>query len=59
MIKPLRKKDSEAALRAMADAGLITRASRKGPMPSPHWRPLMVNGKPLSDTIIDDREDCA
>ena len=49
----------EAALRAMADEGLITPAARKGPMPPPRWRPVRVTGKPLSQTIIDEREDRA
>lgn len=60
VIRPLRKADGpEAVLQAMADAGLIQRASRKGPMPPPRWRPLKVKGKPLSDTIAGDREDRA
>ena len=49
----------EAALRAMADEGSITPAARRGPMPPPRWRPVGVKGKPLSQTIIDDREDRA
>lgn len=49
----------EAALRAMADEGLITLASRKGSMPPPRWRPLKVKEQPLSQTIIDDRDDRA
>jgi len=58
VIKPLKKTDGpEAVLQAMAEAGLIRRASRKGPMPAPRWRPLKVTGTPLSDTIADDRED--
>jgi len=38
---------------------LITLAVRKGPMPTPSWRPAKIKGKPLSQTIIDDREDRA
>ena len=48
-----------ASVEAMADAGLITPAARKGPMPTPTWRPLKVTGKPLSRTVIEDREDRA
>ena len=60
VITPLEEKDAPAAaLRAMADQGLITLASRKGPMPPPRWRPLKVKGRPLSQTIIDDRDDRA
>lgn len=60
VIKPIKGEDAqEAAVQAMADEGLITPAARKGPMPSPRWRPVKVKGKPLSRTIIDDREDRA
>ena len=58
VIKPIRDEDVQAAtLRAMADAGLITPAARRGPMPTPTWRPVKVKGKPLSRTVIEDRED--
>jgi len=60
VITPIREEDAqEAALQAMADEGLIRPAARKGPMPTPRWRPLKVKGTPLSQTIIDDREDDA
>lgn len=60
VIRPIKKEDArEAALRTLADEGLITPASRKGPMPAPRWRPVKVKGKPLSQTIIADREDRA
>jgi prevent-host-death family protein len=49
----------ETMLRTMAEQGLITVAARKGPMPTPRWRPVKVKGKPVSQTIIDDREDTA
>jgi len=60
VIKPIKEEDArEATLQAMADEGLITPAARKGPMPTPRWRPVRVKGKPLSQTIIDDRQDRA
>ena len=59
VIKPLRDDAQEATLRAMVDEGLITRAARKGPMPTPSWRPVKVVGKPLSRTVIEGREDRA
>jgi hypothetical protein len=43
----------------MVAEGLITTAARKGPMPTPTWRPVKVTGKPLSQTVIEDREDRA
>jgi prevent-host-death family protein len=60
VIKPIRDEDAqEATLRAMVDEGLIIPAARKGPMPTPSWRPAKLRGKPLSLTVIDDREDRA
>lgn len=60
VIKPIEQENTqEAALEAMAEEGLITLPSRKGPMPAPRWRPLKVKGKPLSQTIIEDRDDRA
>lgn len=60
VIKPIKEEDpQEAALKAMAEEGLITLPSRKGPMPAPRWRPVKVKGKPLSQTLIEDREDRA
>ena len=60
VIKPIAADDAQdTALRAMADEGLITVAARKGPMPTPKWRPVKVKGKPVSRTIIEDREDRA
>ena len=58
VIKPIREADTqEAVLQAMADEGLITLPTRKGPMPAPRWKPVKIKGKPLSQTILDDRED--
>lgn len=60
VIKPIKEEDAEeTALQAMANEGLITLPSRKGPMPAPRWRPVKVKGKPLSQTVIEDREDRA
>ena len=60
VIKPIKAEDAqEATLRAMVDEGLITLAVRKGPMPTPNWRPVKVKGQPLSQTIIEDRQDRA
>ena len=38
---------------------LITLPSQRRPMPAPRWKPAKVKGKPLSQTIIEDREDRA
>jgi len=42
-------------LKRMADEGLITLPSRKGPLP--RFEPIRIKGKPLSQTIIEDRDD--
>ena len=58
VIKPIREKDAvDVALQAMVDEGFLTPASRKGPTPTPRWRPATVKGRPLSQTVIDDREE--
>jgi hypothetical protein len=49
----------DALLQRMAEQGLITVAARKGSMPTPRWRPVKVKGKPVSQTIVDDREETA
>jgi prevent-host-death family protein len=60
VIKPIKDEGGrEAMLNTMAEQGLITVAARKGAMPTPRWRPVKVKGKPVSQTIIDDREDTA
>ena len=56
VIKPIKEEyKPEAALKRMADEGLITLPTRKGPLP--RFEPVPISGKPLSQTIIDDRED--
>jgi prevent-host-death family protein len=58
VIKPIKEAGTEdTALQQMAEEGLITLPSRKGPMPAPRWKPVKIKGKPLSQTIIEDRED--
>ena len=58
VIKPIKSERAmDAALNRMAAEGLISLPSRKGPLPSPRWKPIRQKGKPLSQTIIDDRED--
>jgi prevent-host-death family protein len=58
VIKPIKTRDAlEIAIQAMVDEGFLKPASRKGPTPVPRWRPVKVKGKPLSQTVIDERED--
>ena len=51
------EQEPEAALERMADEGLITLPTRKGPLP--RFEPAPISGAPLSQTVIDDREDRA
>ncbi len=46
---------SDAALKRMADEGLVRLPVRKGPLP--RFDPVPISGSPLSRTIIDDRDD--
>ncbi|HEX9875936.1 MAG TPA: type II toxin-antitoxin system prevent-host-death family antitoxin [Gammaproteobacteria bacterium] len=58
IIKPIKEEqEQDAVLKRMADEGLITLPSRKGPLP--RFEPVHVKGKPLSQTIIEDRDDRA
>jgi prevent-host-death family protein len=60
VIKPIKAADAqEAALHAMADEGLITLPARRGPLPASRWRPVKAKGRPVSETVIEDREDRA
>ena len=58
VIKPIKdERESGAALKRMADEGLVTLPTRKGPLP--RFEPVPISGTPLSQTIIDDRDDRA
>ena len=58
VIKPIKEgPEEEVALKRMADEGLITLPSRKGPLP--RFKPLHIKGRSISQTIIEDREDRA
>jgi prevent-host-death family protein len=58
VIKPIKAEqelEEDTVLKRMADEGLITLPSRKGPLP--RVTPIRINGKPLSQTIVEDRDD--
>jgi prevent-host-death family protein len=58
VIKPIKdEREPDAGLKRMADEGLITLPTRKGPLP--RFEPIPISGRPLSQTIINDREDRA
>jgi prevent-host-death family protein len=58
VIKPIKEATApEVALQRMADEGLVTLPTCRGPLP--RFAPAPHSGKPLSQTIIDDRDDRA
>ena len=62
VIKPIahgEPEDDAAALRGLIDSGLVVAALEPGPMPALRWRPIEVTGKPVSETITEDRGDQA
>jgi prevent-host-death family protein len=60
VIKPIKDEDNpDVSIQAMVDEGFLKPAARKGRTPLPRWRPVKVKGKPVSQTVIDDREDRA
>jgi prevent-host-death family protein len=60
VIRPMARGPSEeAVLDAMAAEGLISLPVRRGRLRRRPWRPVKVKGKPVSVTIIEDREDRA
>ncbi len=52
----LELRETTTALQAMAHEGLITLPARDV---TTRWRPVSVSGKPLSQTVIEDRDDRA
>ncbi len=58
VIRPIKdERESGAALKRMADEGLVTLPTRNGPLP--RFQPVPISGTPLSQTIIDERDDRA
>ena len=58
IIKPLKEEDAaEKAFQAMVAEGLIIPARHRGPMKVSRFKPLKVKGKPVSDTLSEERED--
>ena len=58
VIKPLKPaKDEEAIIRRLEAEGILRAAAKRGPMPSLKMKPIRIKGKPLSQTIIDERDE--
>ncbi|MBI2985641.1 MAG: type II toxin-antitoxin system prevent-host-death family antitoxin [Deltaproteobacteria bacterium] len=58
VIKPLpQPKTVEAAIRRLEAEGILRPALKRGPMPTPTWKPVRIKGKPLSETIREGRDE--
>jgi hypothetical protein len=47
--------DREAALRVLQDSGMVREIKRPSMVPRPQRLPVPIQGKPLSETIIEER----
>ena len=58
VIKPLpQPKTVEATIRRLEAEGILRPALKRGPMPTPTWKPVRIKGKPLSETIREERDE--
>jgi len=58
VIKPLEaKEDQEAIIRRLEAEGILRPALKRGPMPTRTWKPVRIKGKPLSQTISEERDE--
>jgi prevent-host-death family protein len=58
VIKPLDTEDKlEATLRRLEAEGILRPAVKRGPMPTPTWKPIRIKGKPMSQTISEERDE--
>ena len=58
VIKPLEpKEDQEAVIRRLESEGILRPALKRGPMPPPSWKPIRMKGKPMSETVSEERDE--
>jgi len=58
VIKPLEREENlEATIRRLEAEGILRPALKRGPMPAPSWKPVRIKGKPLSQTISEERDE--
>ena len=58
VIKPLQKEETlDATIRRLVAEGILRPALKRGPMPTPTWKPIRVKGKPMSQTISEERDE--
>ena len=47
----------EAKIRRLETEGLLRPALKRGPMPTPSWKPIRIRGKSMSQTISEERDE--
>jgi len=58
VIKPLQQEETlDATIRRLEAEGILRPALKRGPMPTPSWKPIRVKGKPMSQTISEERDE--
>jgi prevent-host-death family protein len=58
VIKPLELEETlEAKIRRLETEGLLRPALKRGPMPTPSWKPIRIRGKSMSQTISEERDE--
>ena len=55
VIKPLEQKEKEDVIRRLEAEGILRPALKRGPMPT--WKPVRIKGKPMSETIREERDE--
>lgn len=58
VIKPLEREEKvETTIRRLEAEGLLRPAVKRGPMPTPTWKPVRVKGKSMAETISEERDE--
>jgi prevent-host-death family protein len=58
VIKPIAREETlEAKIRRLEAEGLLRPALKRGPMPAPRWKPIRIKGKPVSQSISEERDE--
>jgi len=56
VIKPLEAEEkAETVIRRLEAEGILRPALKRGPMPD--WKPIRIKGKPMSETIREERDE--
>jgi prevent-host-death family protein len=58
VIKPIEREETLAAkIRRLETEGLLRPALKRGTMPTTSWKPMRIKGKPLSQTVSEERDE--